>query len=310
MFRFRLTQSVLLLSTSALLFSVTISTVEAKPNISSAVPTLAAKAKAKCSVGPKKNLRGCNYSGKNLTSANLKGANLSTIPSKVVVTKAAVYKKAKRTYAILYLWQDIYVSAADPYSVEQTIAEDAFRKLGCLYYDSRNLQSELIFDSRMFPTDVKVSCELLVSLPKTKTIPASRTNFSNSKMRKANLSSANLKGAILVNADLGSANLSGTQLFGTNLKGVKSGKIIGQPSSLPTQWSLAGGYLVGPGANLQKSVISNVTLISVNLSGTNFKGAVLKNIKSCSLAGKPIGLPTDWKIVGGYLVGPGANLSN
>ena len=45
-------------------------------------------------------------------------------------------------------------------------------------------------------------------------------------------------------------NLSGVQLSGANLSGVRSGSIIGTPLSLPKDWVLLNGYLIGPGADL------------------------------------------------------------
>ena len=88
-----------------------------------------------------------------------------------------------------------------------------------------------------------------------------RANLSN-----ANLSHANLTGADLTVATLTGANLTGADLSGAALhcwpmytgncsgmysmpgSGVTSGGITGTPLHLPTDWQIAGGYLIGPAA--------------------------------------------------------------
>src|SRR5260221_7673491 len=81
------------------------------------------------------------------------------------------------------------------------------------------------------------------------------TDLADATLGNANLNGANLSGANLVDANmagatLGTANLNGTILSGANLADVSSGGIAGTPSSLPDNWLLVSGYLVGPHANL------------------------------------------------------------
>ena len=94
------------------------------------------------------------------------------------------------------------------------------------------------------------------------------------------------------------------QLFG-NLSGGISGSVTG----LPSNWSLMNGYLVGPGADLTNANFSNVNLAGVNLEGVNLTGTNLTGVSSGSITGTPSALPTNWLLINGYLVGPGANLS-
>lgn len=112
-------------------------------------------------------------------------------------------------------------------------------------------------------------------------------NLNNADLTGANLSDGDLKGA-----DLTGANLSGAILSGANLAGVSSGSIAGVPASLPTGWSLIGGYLIGPGANLRNALLQGADLTSANLSGAsvsgaNFSGADLSgaNIEGVDLSG-------------------------
>ena len=94
-----------------------------------------------------------------------------------------------------------------------------------------------------------------------------------------------------------------------------SGAIRGKPASLPTSWLLAGGYLVGPRANLKGAALSNADLTnavvkSAIFTKANLKGATLTGISSGSVVGTPAALPASWRLVKGYLVGPRANLKN
>jgi uncharacterized protein YjbI with pentapeptide repeats len=63
---------------------------------------------------------------------------------------------------------------------------------------------------------------------------------------------ANLAQANLSNTDLSNTDLQGTILTGANLSGVTSGSITGSPT-LPENWSVVLGYLVGPYADLSNA---------------------------------------------------------
>jgi uncharacterized protein YjbI with pentapeptide repeats len=188
------------------------------------------------------------------------------------------------------------------------------------------------------------SCNLAgVSIP----APA---NLSNANLTEANLNGVNLTGGNLTNANLTNANLNGVGLTGATLTGailtgVQSGGVIGTPAALPTNWQVVDGYLVGPGANLTNAVLNganltganltNTVLNSANLTGANLTtanltganltngnlngvgltgatltNAVLTGVQSGGVTGTPAALPTNWQVVAGYLVGPGANLTN
>ena len=113
--------------------------------------------------------------------------------------------------------------------------------------------------------------------------------------------SANLTGANLSNITLQST----TDFTGCVITGITSGKIIGNPLGLSTlNAAIINGYLVGPGVNLTNAIIN-----SVNLSNIDLTDAILTGISTYSLSGTPIGLPLNWKIENGYLIGPGANLA-
>ncbi|MEC8025671.1 MAG: pentapeptide repeat-containing protein, partial [Myxococcota bacterium] len=157
----------------------------------------------------------------------------------------------------------------------------------------------------------------------------SATNLSNAdlsftllwsvNLSDAGLAGAYLYGAALDNADLSGANLTDADLSNAVLTNVTSGGITGTPSALPTGWTLTHGYLVGPGANLSGADLSYTDLQNVNLTGAVLQGANLTGadltdadltgVTSGNITGTPTALPTDWILINGYLIGPGANVS-
>ena len=55
-------------------------------------------------------------------------------------------------------------------------------------------------------------------------------------------------------------DLSGVDLSGATLSNVKSGGITGDGSTtLPTNWQLIDGYLIGPGADLSGANLTGAT---------------------------------------------------
>lgn len=134
-----------------------------------------------------------------------------------------------------------------------------------------------------------------------------------------NLSSMDLSGQNLTNMNLTNTNLEQTILSNAILRNVSSGGIIGTPASLPSGWVLLRGYLIGPtanlsGANLQRANLTNMNLRQSNLSTSNLTGADLTGVdltgvRSGGIQGTPI-LPVGWRIVNGYLIGPGADVTD
>lgn len=98
----------------------------------------------------------------------------------------------------------------------------------------------------------------------------SNVNFSNSYARYSYWAGTKLDGANLTNAVLYSAYMVGATFIGTNLTG----------------------------ANLAR----------VNLDGADLTDANLTGVVSGGITGTPLALPTGWGLLGGYLVGPGADL--
>ena len=198
------------------------------------------------------------------------------------------------------------------------------------------------------------------------------------------LSGLDLSGFDLTGAALASTTVTGTGFAGATLTQVYSGSIVGTPASLPSPWSIVGGFLVGPtaslsfahldgldlsgatldhasltgaslvGTDLTARDLTGATLSSANLTDAHLAGATLDNaavtfanltradltgavahaadlsgstltsaklgaadlstsvlqaVVSGSVTGTPAALPASWHLVHGYLVGPGADLS-
>jgi uncharacterized protein YjbI with pentapeptide repeats len=144
-------------------------------------------------------------------------------------------------------------------------------------------------------------------------------NLGGANLSGLNLAGANLNGANLSNANLDQTNLSQATVVGANLDttilatakvaGLSSGSLSGVPASLPDQWKVVGGYLVGPQANLKGASLASANLAGVNLADADLTWADLTSVRSGKITGSPSGLPGHWKLVGGFLVGPSADLS-
>jgi len=130
-------------------------------------------------------------------------------------------------------------------------------------------------------------------------------NLTNDDFAGANFAGANLSGAVFTNM-----TLNGAHLAGANLTGIISGGISGTPATLPPNWKLVNGYLIGPGADLSSSALRNQHLGGVNLAGAQLSGADLTGVTSGGIVGKPASLPQYWTLSDGYLLGPKANLTN
>ena len=139
-------------------------------------------------------------------------------------------------------------------------------------------------------------------------------NLTGRDLLDADLNGTDLVGAQMSGARLTGAELGGADLLEANLVSVCSGSITGVPSALPSQWSLVGGYLVGPyanlkGADLAGADLADSVLSSSALNDANLTNAVLSNVTSGNITGTPRALPANWSLVDGYLIGAAANLA-
>ncbi len=252
------------------------------------------------------NMSSGNLFGATLTNANLTGANLTGTG-----LGSADLTDANLTNAKL--------SQANLTSTVMTGATLAGVSSGFLVTDA----------GTMLPTDWILANNYLVG-------PDADLQFAG--LTNADLTNADLTSANLTDAVLQGTTLTGAALAGATLTGLSSGGITGTPASLPANWTVHGGYLMGPAANLSNAGLVNLDLsgltltgvnlngsslsgtnlsnanlddailIGVNLNATQLSGASLTGEQSSGISGTPASLPTGWTTMGGFLIGPGADL--
>jgi len=162
-------------------------------------------------------------------------------------------------------------------------------------------------------------------------------DFNNVDFSGVDLTGANLHGAQVQNANFSN----------TTLNGITTGGLTGYPVNLPSGYQSASGYIVGPGVNLAGVTVDGWWLPRVSLEGANLTGATLTHSLATSFAGanltnatfdKAVSTGADWtgadlagatfsasqigsitgaplnlnpkyRILAGWLVGPGAVIS-
>jgi uncharacterized protein YjbI with pentapeptide repeats len=131
----------------------------------------------------------------------------------------------------------------------------------------------------------------------------SYVNIINANLTNASLENSNLYYSNIVNTDLTNTNLTGC-----NLTGITTMNVSGV-ATLPSQYILQNGYIIGPSVVLDNANLNNANIFSANLTNVNLSTASLINVKSGNIVGAPQ-LPANYTILNGYIVGPSVNLSN
>ena len=119
------------------------------------------------------------------------------------------------------------------------------------------------------------------------TVNLSSKTLTSINLSNVVLSSANFTSANLTNATLTAADISGTIFTDATFTGVISGQIVSPAEasgvSLPTNFQLRGGFIVGPACNLSGGNLTNVDLSGINLanatitSSTNLSNTLIVN---------------------------------
>jgi uncharacterized protein YjbI with pentapeptide repeats len=174
-------------------------------------------------------------------------------------------------------------------------------------------------------------------------------NLTGVDLTGANLNNANLTNATLNDVRLTKAVVAGAKFSTDNdnkFAGIVSGGLVGAPAAFSAsgRFRITEGYFVGPntnmegaaftssaqlgislsaanlasaslegvnltGAFLNNAILTDAHLTGANLSGANLSAATLRGVVSGAIIGNPV-LPPGWRLVNGYLVGPGASLSS
>jgi uncharacterized protein YjbI with pentapeptide repeats len=153
-----------------------------------------------------------------------------------------------------------------------------------------------------------------------------------------------LNGQDFSDLDLTGANVGSTDLGAVTLTGATTGKLVGTPKTVTTGYKFVGGFILGPGIKLKGKDLSKLVLTGLDLTGIDFRNAnltgatltgatitdadfgrqegyydpnvgyvseaaTLTGVISGGLVGTPAKTPEKWIIAGGFLAGPGANLT-
>ncbi len=131
----------------------------------------------------------------------------------------------------------------------------------------------------------------------------------------SDLSASDLSGAIITNANVLNLNLSGATI--TNI--VSGGLVGGDALTLPVNYYVRSGYIVGPSTNLTNAALTGSDLSGITLTGSNMTNAVLTsanitNIITGGLTITGITVPSGYVAHNGWILGPnliarGANLT-
>jgi uncharacterized protein YjbI with pentapeptide repeats len=196
------------------------------------------------------NLSGSNLDGANLRQTDLSAANLSNAET-IGLESGGVTASAAPTLPAGWSLQGGYLIGSGAYLEHADLAN----------FD--------LADDNLYDTDLDYA-------------NLSGANMSSENLIGANLVSADLAKVNLTDTSLLSANIQGANLAGATLSGVQSGSIDGEPTSLPVNWSLIDGYLMGPGADLVSAdldgaAIDNADLADATLYLATFVGTSFAN---------------------------------
>jgi uncharacterized protein YjbI with pentapeptide repeats len=177
------------------------------------------------------------------------------------------------------------------------------------------------------------------------TLGAGGVDLSGINLQACDLSGANFTGAIFVNNDVTAANFTNANFTGVTSQGLLTATTAGssQPvfAGTSASYTLRGGFIVGPtvalasknltgvnlaslaltSANFANANLTNAVLTAADISGATFAGATFAGIRSgqivspdqgaaaAAAAAAAVTLPANFQLRGGFILGPGCNLS-
>ena len=272
------------------------------------------------------NLSGANLTGAILTAANLTDATMTDIvgtpqalPYGYEMLDQAIVLTSNLRVDVNAVYNEINIKIRSPnFPNDRTLPSD-LRGTTVTFDPAEKVPSaETKYATETYTVTITVSKG---SVRKETTYRETLTaNLTGKDLTGFDFSGANLTGVNFTNANLTGANFTNANFTGATLTGVKSGGIIGTPQTLPPNYTLVKGYVVGPGVNLTGANLTGFDFSGVNLTDATFTGATLTNanltdatlngVKSGGIQGTPQTLPTNYKIVNGYIIGPGVNLTD
>lgn len=125
--------------------------------------------------------------------------------------------------------------------------------------------------------------------------------FSASNLTGANLTNANVTGATLDATILNGANIQGADFTGATFNAVRSnaGGVAGSPVALPSDWTVMGGFIFGPTADLAYANLTGFDLTGVNISNADLQHADLTTAQFSGVDLHTIGTGLEYANLGG-----------
>lgn len=255
-------------------------------------PAIEAKAIG-CTPEPNADLSGCDFSSRDLASADLHGANLTEANLSHANLQYANLSDADLTRANL---SNANLEHSSSRNANFEDANLTGTNLRYAYHNGSNLTRANLSNATFVYGSVDESNLTEANL--------SSTNFSWSSAANANFEGADLSDASLSQAELSGANLSGANLSGAwlwnavlndaDLRGANLTRVILNRATLN-------------GADFTGATLNRADLHSVDLTGATLNRAIIWGVKSGETSGN-VSLPEGWRLIQGYLFGPGADL--
>jgi uncharacterized protein YjbI with pentapeptide repeats len=284
-------------------------------------------------IGPTMDLRGANLSGLNLSNINMENANITGANMTGVITGGITGPLIMSPQ-----WQlttNGYLLCPGSNLSNLTTQLNNIRALG-LDLTGVNFENTilygLVFDNSIMVNANLNNAQLTASFRGVDFTNAILTNMNNTILNNGRDFSVDF-----TNAKLKGANVSGSNLFHVIFQG-NNGPVIGGNSGTTYYPTIVhdNGYMFilldysSPGSNCPDLSGANMNIFSnrlslyylsyANFTGCNFSGvdiskldlqyATLTGVISDATTGQNYTLPTNWSLINGYLVGPGANFTN
>lgn len=250
------------------------------------------------------NWSGCDLTGANLAGAPLQNANFSNANLTNANLAGAALGSATLTSANL---TGATVTSAETFDIDLTdatltnadfsgsnLASDALTGANLVGADLGNTDLVAVTSGSVtgtpavLPAKFEIVAGFLIG-PNVSLSSADLTgaDLSNLDLFGVDLRNATLTGANLTDADLTESRISDAaigmaNLTGANLTEIQSGGVTGAGASLPVNWQLVEGYLIGPTALVWNAFLPGVSLAGADVAGTDFKGS---NLAGADFAG-------------------------
>ncbi|MDA7621686.1 pentapeptide repeat-containing protein, partial [bacterium] len=210
-------------------------------------------------VGPNANLNGANLNGADLSGADLTNAELSGVSSGGIIGVPSVLPQKFKLINGYLVGPDTGLREAN--LANSDLSNTDLSRAGLFYADLSNTD---LSNTNFTGADLNgVSSGGITGNP-----AALPQGFQVVKGYLVG-PSAELSDADLANANLSGVDLTRANLSGANLDNVLSGGLIGNAATLPQNFQIANGYLVGPKANLSGADLTGLNLSDADLSGAN-----------------------------------------